>query len=310
MKGQVPLVIVNPAAGGGSGERDWGRAVATVRSHLGPFTCRFTESSGDAARIAHEESLAGRRFLIAFGGDGTISEIAQGILNAQTDTELGVLPHGTGSDFVRSLGISCHLADAASSLRDGRSVWMDVGKATYRASSGNDESRYFINSCSFGLSGEVTENTNRSSKSLGGFFSFASSTVRTAFTYDAPEVYLEVDEEPARRVAITTVCCNNGRFFGGGMKIAPDASMIDGRLDLVVVGKLPFRKILAQGPRLYVGAHLALPEVHHRLVTKVRAWPVDSKADVFLEIDGESPGKLPAQFENRPKALRVRIPSR
>jgi diacylglycerol kinase family enzyme len=187
---------------------------------------------------------------------------------------------------------------------------MEVGNVTYRAPNGDTESRHFINSSSFGLSGEVTESTNRSSKSLGGLISFASSTVKTAFTFDHPDVFLEVDDEPAVRLPITTVCFNNGRFFGGGMKIAPEASMVDGRLDLIVVRKLPFSKILAQGPRLYAGAHLALPEVHHRLATTARAWPVDSDVDVLLEVDGESPGTLPANFEICPMALRVRIPSR
>jgi diacylglycerol kinase family enzyme len=93
------------------------------------------------------------------------------------------------------------------------------------------------------------------------------------------------------------------------MKIAPDASMVDGRLDLVVVRKLPFRRILAQGPRLYAGAHMALPEVHHRLVSVAQAWPVDPGAEVHLEVDGESPGKLPARFEACPTALLVRVPS-
>jgi diacylglycerol kinase (ATP) len=310
MNRDVPLVIINPASGGGSGSRDWGRAVSTIRSHFGPFDCTFTESPGHAFRIAREESLAGRRFLIAFGGDGTISEVARGILSTETDTELGVFPHGTGSDFIRSLELPSRLADAAASLGDGRTVRMDVGNVTYRAPNGNTESRHFINSSSFGLSGEVTESTNRSSKSLGGLISFASSTVKTAFTFVHPDVFLEVDDEPARRLPITTVCFNNGRFFGGGMKIAPEASMVDGQLDLIVVRKLPFSKILAQGPRLYAGTHLSLPEVHHRLATTARAWPVDSDVDVLLEVDGESPGTLPASFEIRPMALRVRIPSR
>jgi YegS/Rv2252/BmrU family lipid kinase len=308
MDPNAPLVIINPAAGGGSGERDWGSAVSTIRSQLGPFQRAFTESPGHATQIAREESLNGRRLLIAFGGDGTISEIARGILDTQADTELGVLPHGTGSDFVRSLEIPSRLADAARSIRDGRTVRMDVGKVTYRTPQGTSESRYYINSSSFGLSGEVAENTNRSSKSLGGLISFASSTLKTAFTYDPPDVYLELDDEPARRVPITTVCCNNGRFFGGGMKIAPDASMLDGRLDLVIVRKLPFRKILAQGPRLYAGAHMALPEVHHRLVSKASAWSADPNEEVHLEVDGESPGQLPARFEACPKALFVRVP--
>jgi len=309
-KKNLPLIIVNPAAGGGSGGQDWGRAVAAVRTHLGPFNCVFTERPGDATDIAEREARSGRSFLIAFGGDGTISEVAQGILRAEADTELGVLPHGTGSDFVRTLEIPSRPSDAARCLREGRTRWMDVGKVSYAALGGETQSRFFINSASFGLSGEVTKNTNRSSKSLGGLLSFASSTVKTAFEYDPPDVFIEVDDEQARRLPITTVTFNNGRFFGGGMKMAPEASLVDGKLDMVVVRKLPFHRLVTQGPRLYAGAHLGLPEVHHRRATSVRAWPVDSNIRVAIEIDGESPGELPASFGVRPKALKIRVPAK
>ncbi len=308
MKEKLPLIIINPAARGGSGRKDWTRAVAAVRSHFGPFECVFTEASGDASRIAREEALAGRRFLVAFGGDGTISEVAGGILDSGADAELGVLPHGTGADFVRSLELSTHLPDAARSLREGRTLWMDAGKVSYLGSDGRERLRFFINSASFGLSGEVTENTNRSGKALGGLVSFASNTVKTAFTFDPPDVYIEVDDEPARRFPITTVTFNNGRYFGGGMKMAPAASLVDGRLDMIVVQKLPFLRILAQGPRLYAGAHLGMPEVHHRLLSSARARPVDPQTRIPVEIDGESPGTLPAKFEVLPKSIRVRVP--
>lgn len=308
VSGQLPLVIVNPAAGGGSGGRDWAHAVASVRSNFGPFECAFTKTSGDAARIAETQSQAGRALIIAFGGDGTISEIAAGILRSGLDVELGVLPHGTGQDFVRSLALPSRLADAARSLRDGRSVRIDMGKVCCRGPDGGRSSQYFINSASFGLSGEVTENINRSSKALGGLFAFASQTVRTAFTYDPPDVYLEIDDEPARRLPITTVAFNNGRYFGGGMKMAPDASLVDGRLDMIVVRKLSLPRILLQGPRLYAGAHLGMPEVDHRLVVSARARPVDPNIQIALEVDGESPGFLPADVEVMPKALRVRVP--
>ena len=309
-KKSLPLVIVNPAAGGGRGAQDWGRAVATGRTHLGPFNCTFTDGPGDATGIAEREARAGRTFLIAFGGDGTISEIAQGILRAEADTELGVLPHGTGSDFVRTLEIPSRPSDAARCLREGRTLWMDAGKVSYAGLDGETQSRFFINSASFGLSGKVTENTNRSSKSLGGMLSFASTTVKTAFEYDPPHVFIEVDDEPARRLPITTVTFNNGRFFGGGMKMAPEAHLADGKLDMVVVRKLPFHRLVTQGPRLYAGAHLGLPEVHYRQARSIKAWPVDSKVRVSIEVDGESPGALPASFEVCPKALRVRVPAK
>jgi YegS/Rv2252/BmrU family lipid kinase len=308
MTRKIPLIIINPTAGGGSGGRDWERAVASIRTHFGHFTCTFTEASGDAARIAEEESRAGRQFIIAFGGDGTISEVARGILESGADAELGVLPHGTGSDFIRTLKTPTRLADAARSLREGHRVRIDVGEVTYHISSGESQSRYFINSASFGLSGEVTKRTNRSSKRFGGLISFASSTMKTAFAFEHPHVYLEVDDEPSRRLPVTTVCINNGCYFGGGMKIAPEASLVDGRLDLIVVRKLSFFNIVTKGPRLYGGAHLGLPEVHHQLATSARAWPVNPNDKVLLEVDGESPGELPASFEVRPKALLVRVP--
>ncbi len=112
MNGGLPLIIINPAAGGGAAGRSWASAAATVRSHFGPYECVFTEGEGDAIRIAEEQSRAGRRLLITFGGDGTISEVASGILRSGAEVELGFLPQGTGADFLRTIGTPKRLADA------------------------------------------------------------------------------------------------------------------------------------------------------------------------------------------------------
>lgn len=308
MNRNLPLIIVNPAAGGGSAGREWTRSAAQILNHFGPFETAFTRGSGDATQIAERESRTGRRLIIAFGGDGTISEVAGGILLGGSSSELGVLPRGTGSDFHRSLELPSRLADAAHALRNSRSVSIDVGRAIVESKKGNTESHYFVNSASFGLSGEVADRTNRSSKAWGGMIAFASRTVRSAFTYDPPDVYLQVEDEPERRSPITMVCLNNGRFFGGGMKIAPSASLVDGRLDLVVVRKLSFAQILAKGPLLYAGAHLGLPEVEHRTARHAQARPTDSRLRIPVEIDGECLGFLPARFEVCPQALLLRVP--
>jgi YegS/Rv2252/BmrU family lipid kinase len=308
MKENLPLVIVNPAAGGGSAGRDWTSSAAKILGHFGPFETSFTRQSGDAAQIAESQSRAGRRLLIAFGGDGTISEVARGIVLSGTTSELGVLPRGTGSDFGRSLELPSRLIDAAHALRNSRTLAIDVGRVAFESRTGQTETRTFVNSASFGLSGEVAEATNRSFKALGGKIAFASRTVKSAFRFDPPDVYLQVEDESPRRTSITMVCLNNGRFFGGGMNIAPHASLVDGRLDLVVVRKLSFIKILTKGPLLYTGAHLGLPEVDHRTATSVRARPLNSSLQIPIEIDGESPGFLPAHFEICPKALRLRVP--
>lgn len=307
----LPLIIINPAARGGKAGRSWASAATVIRSHFGPFQCAFTQCQGDAARIAEEEAGNGRRFIVSYGGDGTISEVARGILRSGAAAELGVLPQGTGADFLRTLGVPSRLADAARALRDGRPRTIDVGEVSFTGHDGATESRFFINSASFGLSGEVASRTNRANLAggrqlLGGALAYATETIKAAFEFDPPSVWLQIGMDAARRMPITQVSINNGKFFGGGMKIAPDASLVDGLLDLVVVRKLSFARIAADGPRIYSGTHLSLPEVTHGQVGTVRAWPVSARSTIALEVDGETPGVLPARFSIRPGAIRIR----
>jgi YegS/Rv2252/BmrU family lipid kinase len=269
-----------------------------LRSHFGAFECRFTRGRGDAALIAREEAERGRELLVAFGGDGTISESARGILESGRPVTLGILPHGTGGDLVRSLPLPTRLGDAARALRHGTTVTIDVGRVIFE--DGREKS--FVNSASLGLSAEVARRVGRAE---GG--GYVSETWRAASEYGFPDIELRVDSGPRRRLRITTVSLHNGRFFGGGMKMAPEAKLTDGVLDLVVVRKLSLAKLVRESPLLYLGAHLALPEVEHGRVSVVEARPVDPDVEVLVEVDGEVEHRLPARFEVRRGALRVRI---
>lgn len=294
----IPLVIVNPASRGGRGASDWPGAACALRSHFGAFECRFTKGPGDAAEIAREAAERGRALVVTFGGDGTISESARGILESGMPTELGILPHGTGGDLVRSLALPTNLGDAARTLRRGRTVTIDVGRVVFAG--GREKS--FVNSASFGLSAEVARRV--SGKERGGYIA---ETVRAASAFRHPEVELTVDSRPSRRLRITTVSLHNGRFFGGGMKMAPEARLTDGLLDLVVVRKLSLSKLVCESPLLYLGAHLGLPEVEHGRVSVLEARSMDPSVDVPIEMDGEVDGSLPARFEIRRRALRLRV---
>jgi len=289
---------VNPASRGGRGARDWPAAASALRSEFGPFECRFTAGPGDAARIAREEAERGCDLVVTFGGDGTISECARGILESGKPVALGILPHGTGGDLVRSLALPTRLADAAHALRRGRTVAIDVGRVVFE--DGREKS--FVNSASFGLSAEVAR---RVSGRDGG--SYIAETLKAALKYDPPEIELTVDSGPRRRVRITTVSLHNGRFFGGGMKMAPEARLTDGLLDLVVVKKLSLAKLVRESPLLYLGAHLGLPEVEHGRVSVVEARPVNPATEVLVELDGEAEQRLPARFEIWRRALRIRL---
>src|SRR5260370_874158 len=116
----LPLVIVNPASADGATREAWPKIASNLRTHFGPFSVSFTEAIGDGRRLAAEAAKAGRKLIIACGGDGTISEVANGIIESGRETELGILPSGTGGDFRRSLKIPTNVATAARALREGR----------------------------------------------------------------------------------------------------------------------------------------------------------------------------------------------
>jgi diacylglycerol kinase (ATP) len=306
---QRPLVIVNPRSGGGLSEARWAKLVDGLTDGLGPFDRVFTTAPRDATAIARREAAAGRRLVVALGGDGTISEAVDGILQAGAGatTELGVIPRGTGGDFRRTLELPKDLAEAARRVREGRVQVIDAGRVTYVAHDGSAETRHFVNVSSFGYSSAVASRANASTKRFGAKMAFVGAAVRTLLAYDNTDVWLELDDRPRERRRVLLAAVGNGRFFGGGMKICPEAKLDSGALDVVVVGDLSRADVLLKGSRLYDGSHLSLEEVTSTRARKLVATPVEADAVVPLELDGETPGRLPATFEVLPGALRIRV---
>jgi diacylglycerol kinase (ATP) len=312
----LPLIIVNPASAGGATGDAWPGVASDVRRHFGAFEVAFTRVGGEAAEIAEREARAGRRLVIACGGDGTINEVVNGLLRAGAGgvTELGVLPSGTGGDFRRTLGVPTRTADAARALRDGETRTMDAGRVSFVNASGEEESRFFVNVASFGMGGDVINRVKSRSglpagaaRLLGGKASFAAAALQAALTFEKPAVRVSLDGGPRSQLTVANFCVANARYFGGGMKIAPNAKVDDGRFDVVAVGDVSALTVLANSYRLYLGTHLGMQEVRHALARTVRAEPASDEA-VKLELDGELAGRLPAEFELFPGALRVRCP--
>jgi YegS/Rv2252/BmrU family lipid kinase len=315
--GELPLVIVNPVSAGGATRDVWPGVASDLRTHFGPFSCAFTEKPGDGQRLAATEAEKGRPLIIACGGDGTASEVANGILESGRDVELGLLPSGTGGDFRRTLGLSMHAATAARALKNGRTRRIDVGRVRYTNHAGEPEARYFLGVASFGMSGEVIarvkENKTRllpmaGSRWLSGRISYAVATLQTTLASPKTTVYVQLDDHEERRLTLINLCVANARYFGGGMKIAPEARLNDGRFDIITIGDIGAAKILTNAPRLYLGKHLGMQQVHHQYAARVAVRPVSQETQVTIEVDGELPGRLPATFEILPGALRVRCP--
>ncbi|HZL19466.1 MAG TPA: diacylglycerol kinase family lipid kinase, partial [Polyangia bacterium] len=210
-------------------------------------------------------------------------------------------------DFRRSLDLPTEVTAAARRIRDGQARPFDAGRVRYLGHGGAEETRHFLNVASFGFSSAVATRANASSKRLGGRIAFFAATVRVLTSYDNTDVWLSLDGAPRERRRILLAAVGNGRYFGGGMQICPEAKLDDGALDLVTVGDFSRGEVLTKIGRLYRGTHLELEEVSSARVTRLVAEPVEADARIPLELDGETPGYLPATFEVLPSALRVRV---
>ena len=280
--------------------------MAPLTDGLGPFDSRFTERRGDGKRLAHEEATSGRQLVVAFGGDGTISEVVDGLVGAGGATQLGIIPRGTGGDFRRSVSLPNQIFEAARHLQSAPARRIDVGRASFTTEDGTTASRCFVNVASFGFSADVASRANRSAKKLGARLSFLGATMSSLMSYQNVEVMVKVDGgEPERRTVLLGAV-GNGRFFGGGMKICPNGSLEDGALELVLVGDLGRLGVLSKIGSLYEGTHVNLKQVSSVRARKVEVTPVDRAAEIPIELDGETPGRLPATFEVMPGVLPLR----
>lgn len=298
------LVIVNPHSGGGATRRRWRALEPRVRDALGTIEIEHTRGPRDAERLAREAVRAGIERLVIAGGDGTLAEVATGLLRSQLAdyAELAVLPMGTGCDFARALGVPRDPEDALAVLRTGKARRIDAGHARYVGRDGAPADSWFLNAASFGVSGRVVE-LAQAAKWLGGTAAFLVATVRALLRYECARVALRIDGELACDEEVALVTAANGRQFGGGMQIAPNARLDDGWLDVVWVANTTGLRLVPKLPMLYRGTHLADPVVRARRGRRIEADAAPGA--VPLELDGEPLGALPAQIELFPGAISV-----
>jgi len=307
-------VIVNPRSQGGAAGRDWPHLADRIRRAV-PFEDAQTSAPGDATRLTREALRAGAERVVALGGDGTINEVMNGFFEdgapLAPDAALALLPYGTGGDFRRTLGLPTDFESAVAVLSRDRRRRIDVGRLDFTLRTGGKATRMFANIASFGVSGVVDRLVNQSSKRLGGKLSFFVASARATLAYENQRVRLRFDgsSDGAVDMTINVVAVANGRYFGGGMFIAPDAEVDDGVFDVVALGDLGLLELLRDSHRFYAGTHLSMDKVSHRRVRRIDAEPVSPSQVVELDVDGETPGILPATFTVVPRALTVVTPS-
>jgi diacylglycerol kinase (ATP) len=302
---------VNPASAGGRTGRYFDRIAQAVTSAAGDFRAVFTRRQGEARDLARDAAQEGERLVVAVGGDGTASEVVDGLVGdgrlVSPEILFGCIPRGTGGDLRRSLGWSDAPEDAARTLAVGVTVTVDLGKVEYTNHDGRPEHRSFVNVSSCGVSGEVVRELQRSGRLMGGKLTYMMASARSLLRYHDRPVRWRVDGGPWNEERITALCVCNGRYFGAGMMVAPGARMDDGWFDVTVWSGLGFKDFLTKRAMLYDGSHVTLPNTRRVQARVVEAEPVDG-SPVQLDVDGEHLGRLPARWSIVPGALRVRVP--
>jgi YegS/Rv2252/BmrU family lipid kinase len=304
-------VIVNPSSARGRTGRRWETIREAIRSHFREFKYSFTEKPRQATELARQLLGDGFDLLIGVGGDGTLNEISSGFFHARSgraindEAAVGIIPSGTGSDFIRFMKVPGDFEKSAARIKNARNRRIDMGRITYggKAAEGA-RSQHFINVADFGLGAEVIRNVAAIGPTRRGPLTYYRGLLSTILRYRSKRVRLCVDggTELAGDYLIGAVA--NGRIFGGGMVIAPDAEPDDGWFDLVLVEAMGRLEIVANSRRLYAGTIARHPKVR---IIRAKSIRVESADEVNVEYDGEMGGALPAEFTIVEKALNFRV---
>jgi YegS/Rv2252/BmrU family lipid kinase len=301
------FVVVNPASAAGATGRRWDRIACQLSRAIGSFDHAITEAPRHATALARAALGDGFELVVAVGGDGTLNEVACGFFEGRrpvaAEASLGVIPHGTGCDLVRAIGVGATVEDACARLSGDGARLIDVGHARFTGHDGRDTERVFLNEASFGCGGAVAHAITRGTKRLGRRPAFVLATARALLRYRDQTVTVTVDDGTPEQLAITNYAVCNGQYFGGGMWIAPDAELDDGRLDVTVWTGFGLRDFLLKRRALYDGRHR---REHGTRLLRTRKVHATSQGRVLLEVDGESVGRLPAAIEILPRLLRFK----
>lgn len=304
-------LILNPRAGAGRAGREVGILERAVDRAFENWEIRQTERQGHAAELAQGAAEDGFDIVAAVGGDGTCNEVVCGLFDGERARSrkvvFTVVPFGTGSDLIKSLKIPRALNESLWVAATGITLPTDVGSATVTTPEG-EARRLFINVAGFGINGEVVLRANRSSKRFGGAITFFQATAQSLLSYRPRRVSVEwggPDGEGEWEGDLTSGFIANGAYCGGGMWVGKGGSMVDGCFDLTLLPDASLGQQLLSAPAMYNGRLDRVSGVVRARASWVKA-SASSAAPVHIDLDGEMPGQLPAEFRVLPRALNVR----
>ncbi|MGE0599460.1 MAG: diacylglycerol kinase family protein [Dehalococcoidia bacterium] len=301
-----PLFILNPNSGGGRTRKRIGTIIDAIERAGLAADVVFTTHQGHGTSLAEEAIDAGRKFLVACGGDGTVYEVANGILGrgAGKTVRLGTIGLGTGKDVAKSMGIA-RGSLALKAIAEGRERPIDVGKVTSRGEDGTDQVRYFLLEASAGWVPEISQSTPRWLKRLGDTAPYLVMTGVKMVGRMGRQFTLSIDGTTFDG-RYNSVSVHNMELWGGDLVAAPGAAPDDGLLDVIRWGDMGRRTVLkAVDGQRKSGTHLDIEGIDRHPAKVVE---LSSPKRTLLDLDGEHGGYLPARIEVVPGALRFVAP--
>ncbi len=303
-------VIVNPFSAKGKTGQRWQTIKEAIRTYFKEFQYIFTEKPRQATQIARQLLHDGFDLIIGVGGDGTLNEISNGFFKDDApetindEASMGIIPSGTGSDFIRFMRIPRDFRKSAETIKNARKRKIDIGKITFPAGEQAGRPTYFINVADFGLGAEVIRTLSHSDPLKRGPFTYYKGLLKTIVNFRSKHIRLQIDGQKSLEGRYMIGAVANGRIFGGGMIIAPAAEPDDGYFDLVLVEDMKRMEIVANSRLLYAGTI----DRHRKVsIIKARHIRVESYEDVHIEYDGEMGEALPAEFSVVPQAINFRV---
>ena len=286
-------IIFNPTAGAGRSQK----AMQTITRILGERSIQYdvfeTQYREHAIELARSVVGKGYDGIISVGGDGTLLEIA-GILQGTEET-LGVIPAGTGNDFRQAIDVPRDAAEALDIILAGNKRRVDIGLVG---------DRYFLNVAGTGFDVEVLKNVEKVRRTFTGGFAYFLGIFLTVFGYKSVSIEVKINGNTYRR-KVLTIAIANGKCYGGGLNVAPQADVADGLFNVMIINRVPNWRILVELPKLQKGLIDKIP--CHELFT-CSELHISSDKPLSFNVDGEIYGQTPARLSIIPKALRVFCP--
>jgi len=290
------LLIVNPVAGNGKTLKKLPEVKSFFNTHADSICLeiKISRFKNDISMIARDYYDIGYREFLVMGGDGTISELINGLaIKGDTSIKIGILPHGSGNDFVKSLYEKFEINNFLKSVIEDRTSIIDIGKVN---------KHYFINSCTLGIDGPIIRQTDLLKQKMPGPLAYYFSTIKEGVIFEAKPTKINIDNFAIEGEKILIAICN-GQYIGGGMKIAPNATLRSGDFSICIISKVNKIKFLGHIKKVYNGTLNKMKEVKYFNGKEVTVNITNGNYDI--NVDGNLVDKTPAKITILKDAVQI-----